>query len=116
VVRGAIFDVAVDIRRGSPTYGGCVSVWLSAEEWNQLLIPAGFAHGFCTLTPNTEVVYKVTEYYSPDHDGGLRWDDSDIGIDWPVDGAGVHLSDKDETWPRLAEFDTPFRYERGKPR
>src|SRR5690606_22029709 len=84
VTRGAVLDVAVDIRRGSPHYGKWVSAVLSAENWQQLFVPKGFAHGFCTLEPDTELLYKVSGYYSPEHDRGVAWDDPDIGIDWPV--------------------------------
>lgn len=105
VVRGAIFDVAVDIRKGSPTFAQWIGVELSAEKWNQLLVPKGFAHGFVTLTENTEVVYKVTDYYSPDHDRSIRYDDPDIAIDWPIATDGLQLSDKDRTAARLAEAD-----------
>lgn len=104
VVKGAVFDVAVNIRKGSPTYGRHVSARISAEEWNQILIPAGFAHGFCTLEPDTEVIYKVTNFYSPAHDKGLLWNDPDLGIDWPVTAENAKLSDKDRTHPRLADL------------
>ena len=103
VTRGAVFDVAVDIRRGSPTFGRHVSCTLSAAAWNQVLVPEGFAHGFCTLEPDTEVVYKVTGYYSREHDRGIRWDDPELAIPWPVDPAAAFLSDKDRALPRLAE-------------
>lgn len=105
VVRGAIFDVAVDIRRGSPTFARWVGVELSAEKWNQLLVPKGFAHGFVTLTENTEVVYKVTDYYSPAHDRSIRYDDPEIAIDWPVAAGDVQLSDKDRAAVPLARAD-----------
>lgn len=108
VVRGAILDVAVDIRRGSPTYGRHVSAVVSAAEWNQILVPVGFAHGFCTLEPDTEVIYKVTNFYSPEHDRGLLWNDPDLGIDWPVTVEQARLSDKDRIHPRLAELTVGF--------
>ncbi len=110
VVRGSVFDVAVDIRRGSPTYGKAVSTVISAEAWNQVLVPVGFAHGFCTLEPDTEVIYKVSNYYAPEHDFGLLWCDPDLGIDWPVSEAEAELSDKDRGQPRLRELDSPFEY------
>lgn len=103
VTRGRVFDVAVDIRRGSPTFGKWVGVELSAEKWNQILVPKGFAHGFVTLEPDTEVLYKVTDYYSPEHDRSIRFDDPTIGIDWPIDTTAVQLSAKDRDAPTLAE-------------
>ena len=108
VVRGAVFDVAVDLRRESPTYGRHVSVVLSAETWNQILVPIGFAHGFMTLEPDTEVIYKVSGYYAPDHDKGLLWNDPALGIAWPIPETEAILSDKDRRQPRLAELVTPF--------
>jgi len=103
VTRGAILDVAVDIRKGSPTFGKWVALEVSAEKWNQILVPKGFAHGFMTLVENTEVIYKVTNYYSPDHDRSIRFDDPAIGIDWPITASGVQLSDKDQKAPFLAD-------------
>ena len=108
VVRGAVFDVAVDLRRKSPTYGQHVSVVLSAEAWNQILVPIGFAHGFMTLEPDTEVIYKVSNYYVPDHDEGLLWNDPDLAIPWPLDAGAAILSPKDGKLPKLAEIDSPF--------
>ncbi len=108
VVRGAILDVAVDLRRGSPTFGRHVSVVLSAEAWNQLFVPIGFAHGFCTLEDDTEVIYKVTQYYAPDHDRGLLWNDPDLGIAWPVEAEQAVLSDKDRLHPRLKDLAAYF--------
>lgn len=105
VVKGRIVDVAVDIRRASPTFGQYVTAEISADAWNQILIPIGFAHGLCTLEPNTEVVYKVTNYYSAKHDLGIRWNDPQIGIDWPVDESCAQLSEKDKTLPFLADAD-----------
>jgi dTDP-4-dehydrorhamnose 3,5-epimerase len=103
VARGRVLDVALDIRRSSPTFGKHVAVELSAENWRQLLIPIGFAHGFITLEPDVEVLYKTTAPYSAAHDRGLAWDDPDIAIDWPTPAGGPILSDKDRRWPRLKE-------------
>ncbi|WP_165222136.1 dTDP-4-dehydrorhamnose 3,5-epimerase [Affinirhizobium pseudoryzae] len=105
---GALLDVAVDIRQGSPTFGQYVSAELTAENGEQLWVPAGFAHGFCTLVPDTIISYKVTDYYSPEHDRGLLWSDPAIGIDWPVSGDAVVLSDKDRRQPTLADLPTSF--------
>lgn len=107
---GRILDVAVDIRRGSPTYGCHFTVELSAENGRQLLIPSGFAHGLVTLEPGTEVQYKVSADYHPESDAGIIWNDPEIGIRWPVDEAAALLSGKDKTLPRLAQIDTPFTY------
>ena len=108
VVRGAVFDVAVDLRRGSATYGEHVGVVLSAEAWNQVYVPVGFAHGFMTLDPNTEVVYKVSDYYAPEHERGLLWNDPTLGIQWPIPESLAVLSDKDRLHPKLTNLSTPF--------
>ena len=102
VTRGAILDVAVDIRRSSLTFGRHVTAVLSAENWSQLWVPQGFAHGYCTILPDTEVIYKVTEYYSPAHDRGIQWDDPALGIAWPVTRTTAQLSGKDKMQPPLA--------------
>ncbi|MCD4510024.1 dTDP-4-dehydrorhamnose 3,5-epimerase [Brucella pseudogrignonensis] len=103
VTRGAILDVAVDIRKSSPTFGKWIALEVSAEKWNQILVPKGFAHGFMTLVENTEVIYKVTSYYSPEHDRSIRFDDPAIGIDWPISSSSVQLSDKDQKAPLFAD-------------
>jgi len=103
VTRGRIFDVAVDIRRGSQTFGKFASSELSADEWNQLYVPAGFAHGYCTLTPDTEVIYKVSAYYMPAHERAIRWNDPAIGIPWPVGEGTAIISDRDRQSPFLAQ-------------
>lgn len=105
---GRLLDVAVDIRHGSPTYGQSVSAELTAENGEQLWIPAGFAHGFCTLVPDTIISYKVTDYYSPEHDRGLLWNDPAIGIDWPVSQEAAVLSDKDRRQLVLADLPSSF--------
>jgi dTDP-4-dehydrorhamnose 3,5-epimerase len=103
-IRGAALDVAVDIRAGSPSFGRFEAVELSAENGHQLWMPPGFLHGFCTLSDDVELAYKVTDYYSPEHDAGVRWDDPDIGIPWPVDANAVVLSDKDRKAPLLRDL------------
>ena len=107
-IAGAIFDVAVDIRPGSPTYGQWTGAELSADNGAQMWIPVGFAHGFATLQPDTIVHYKVTAPYSASHDRGLLWNDADIGIDWPVNGDDAILSDKDKAQPRLRDLPPSF--------
>ncbi len=112
VTRGSVLDVVVDIRHGSPTFGQHVSAILSAENWKQLWVPKGFAHAFCTLEPDTEFLYKVTNFYAPDNDAGLAWDDPSLNIDWPVpDGETATLSEKDKKHPRLAELPAYFTYD-----
>ena len=112
VVRGAVFDVAVDLRHGSPTYGRHVSAVISAAAWNQIYVPTGFAHGFCTLEPATEVLYKVSDFYAPEAEQGLAWDDPELAIDWP-EGAGAVLSERDTSWPRLRDLSRVFQYDKG---
>ncbi|TCP29689.1 dTDP-4-dehydrorhamnose 3,5-epimerase [Sphingomonas sp. BK235] len=112
-IRGSIFDVAVDLRSGSPSYGRWIGAELSAENGRQLFVPVGFAHGFLTLEPDSEVVYKCSALYAPAHDGGVRWDS--VAIDWPLPaGATPQLSDKDHALAALADFDSPFAYD-GRP-
>jgi dTDP-4-dehydrorhamnose 3,5-epimerase len=108
VVRGAILDVAVDLRQGSPTYGAHVSTVVSAENGAQLWVPPGFAHGLCTLEPDTEVIYKLTAHYEPGCDRGLAWDDPALAIAWPVTAADAILSDRDRKHPTLAELGVVF--------
>ncbi len=110
VTRGSILDVAVDVRRGSPTYGKHVSVVLSAENWKQILVPIGFAHGFVTLEPGTEVMYKVTAPYAPECDAGVLWSDAALAIDWGIEPAAAILSEKDAKLPRFADLVSPFEY------
>jgi dTDP-4-dehydrorhamnose 3,5-epimerase len=108
VVRGRIWDVAVDLRRRSPTYGKWVAAELSAENWTQILVPVGFAHGFCTLEPDTEVVYLVSSPYSGPNDAGVAWDDPDLAVDWPIDRSQAILSDKDRRQPAFRDIGAPF--------
>jgi dTDP-4-dehydrorhamnose 3,5-epimerase len=108
VLRGRALDVAVDLRRTSNTYGQWVAEELSAENRKQMLVPIGFAHGFCTLEPNTEVFYKVTEYYSPENDFGVAWNDPQLAIDWPVKPAEAILSDRDRNQPGFSSLPAYF--------
>lgn len=110
VTRGKIFDVAVDIRVGSPTFGQHVSIIISAGEWNALLVPIGFAHGLVTLEPDTEVLYKASNFYAVDCDRGILWNDPDLGIEWPVSVDDTILSAKDQVHPRLADLPHYFDY------
>lgn len=110
VLRGRIFDVAVDIRKGSPTFGRWTALELSAEAFNQILVPVGFAHGFLTLEPDTEVLYKVSASYSGAHDRAIRFDDPRIAVAWPLDGNAPVLSAKDAAAPALGEIETLFSY------
>ncbi len=111
VITGAVLDVAVDIRRGSPRYGEWVGVELSAENGKQLLVPRGFAHGFVTLTPDTHFLYKCTNTYAPETEGAIRWNDPVIDIDWRVETSELTLSDKDASAPLFADIDSPFVFE-----
>ena len=111
VLRGAIMDVAVDARRGSPTYGRWVRARLDAETGSQIFVPAGFLHGFITLEPDTEVAYKVTNFYSRECDGSVLFNDPDLGIDWGGAADNAVLSEKDRAATRWADFDTPFTYQ-----
>jgi len=108
VIQGAIYDVAVDLRRGSATYGRWCSVTLTADGGEQFFVPHGFAHGFCTLVPDTMVAYKVDGYYAPTCDSGLRWDDPDLGIPWPVESGAAKVSDKDAKLASFKGFESPF--------
>lgn len=110
VIAGAILDVAADIRVGSPTYGQWVAVPLTADTGNQLLIPKGFAHGFLTLTPDTQVFYKCSDFYAPETDRAIRWDDKTLNIDWGISENELTLSDKDRAAPYLADIPSPFSY------
>ena len=109
--RGALFDVAVDIRRGSPTYGQWFGVELSFENSKQLLVPRGFAHGFVTRAPDTEIIYKCSDYYAQDAEGTVAWDDPQVGIDWGLGDMPPGLSDKDANAPSLADLNSPFTFE-----
>jgi dTDP-4-dehydrorhamnose 3,5-epimerase len=109
-VRGAILDVAVDIRRGSPTFGRWVGAALSADDGRQLLVPKGFAHGYCTLTEDCEVIYKVTDYYAPETEGTLLWSDPALAIDWTVPVGEITTNARDAAARPLAELDSPFTF------
>jgi dTDP-4-dehydrorhamnose 3,5-epimerase len=109
--RGAILDVAVDIRVGSPTYGRHVALELSAANWRQLWIPCGFAHGYLTLEDECEVIYKVTDYYAPECDRGIAWDDPALAIAWRLPASEIILSDKDRKQPRLSDVETTFKFD-----
>ena len=108
VLRGSIFDVAVDLRRDSPTFGRYASAILTADGGEQLFIPAGFAHGFCTLEPDTEIAYKVSCFYSREHESGVVWNDPNVGIEWPLRGGEPLLSDRDLRLPPLSRTVSPF--------
>jgi len=110
-VAGRLLDVIVDLRQGSSTFGRWVSVILSPQDLNQLWVPVGFGHGFCTLEPNSIISYRVTEYYSPEHDKGVAWDDPEIGVDWPSVADPETLSGKDREQPRLADLPAYFSME-----
>ncbi|WP_287941493.1 dTDP-4-dehydrorhamnose 3,5-epimerase [Sphingopyxis sp.] len=110
-VAGAIWDIAVDLRAGSPTYGRWVAAELTAAGGEQLFIPVGFGHGFVTLTQNAEVAYKTSDYYAPESEAGIAWNDPDLAIPWPLGGAKPFLSEKDDTLLRLAEWESPFTYD-----
>jgi len=109
--RGMLFDVAVDIRKGSPTYGQWLGVELGFENGKQLLVPAGFAHGFVTRAPETEIIYKCSNYYAQEAEGAVAWDDPQVGIDWRLGDMTPVLSDKDANAPSLADLNSPFTFE-----
>ena len=110
VARGAILDVAVDIRAGSPTWGRSVAVELSEENGRQLLVPRGFAHGYLTLTERTDVLYKVTDTYAPETEGGLLWRDPALGVEWPIGAEEATVNARDAAWPTLAALQSPFTW------
>jgi len=112
VASGVILDVVVDIRKGSPTFGKHVAVELSPDNWRQLYVPAGMAHGFCTITERTEVLYKTSDEYAPETEGGLLWNDPMLGIDWPVSAAEATVNARDASWPTLEKLASPFMSER----
>jgi dTDP-4-dehydrorhamnose 3,5-epimerase len=110
VLRGSIYDVAVDLRVASPTYGCWTAAILTAQEGQQIFLPRGLAHGYCTLEADTEVVYKVDDFYAPECEHGIAWDDRTLAIGWPINPGEAVLSEKDRKLPRFADFVTPFRY------
>jgi len=110
VAKGAVFDVVVDIRNGSPTLGHWIGLKLSAKAWNQIFVPKGFAHGFVTLEPGSEVIYKVSDYYAPSYERSIAYDDPDIGIKWPLEHGSLQLSKKDAEAGRLKDMQTGFSY------
>jgi dTDP-4-dehydrorhamnose 3,5-epimerase len=114
VLKGRILDVAVDIRRGSPSYGKFVSVELSGDSGRQLFVPIGFAHGFVTLEDEVSVMYRASEYYAPSREGGIRWNDPDIGVPWPFDATTMIRSERDDRLPLLKDYRSPFPYD-GRP-
>lgn len=113
-LRGRIWDVAVDLRAGSPTYGGWIAAELTAARGEQLYVPVGFGHAFLTLEPECEVAYKTSDFYAPDCDAGIAWNDPDLGIAWPLPGAAPEMSDKDRRLPAFKDFVSPFAYD-GRP-
>ena len=114
VVAGSILDVVVDVRRGSPTFGKHVSVELSVDNGKQLFVPTGFAHGFVSLVDATFVQYKLSDYYAPAHEGGVRWNDPDVAVAWPFQDAAIVRSEQDDRLPPLAQLHSPFPYD-GEP-
>ncbi|MGV3494556.1 MAG: dTDP-4-dehydrorhamnose 3,5-epimerase family protein [Ramlibacter sp.] len=115
VARGRIWDVCVDVRRGSPTYGIHAVVELAGGDWRQLHVPPGFAHGFCTLEPDTEITFRLTDYNNRDHAGGLLWNDAALGIAWPCGDRPAWVFPVDRQWPALEALDTPFHYQETSP-
>jgi len=113
VIRGAIWDVVVDLRQGSPHFGRHLQIELSAANWKQLWIPVGFGHAFCSIEPNSEIIYKATARYDPDSERGIIWDDPDLAIDWPLAARAPVLSERDQRFPRLKDVPAYFRYQSG---
>ena len=110
MIRGAIWDVVVDLRQGSPHFGRHLQIELSAANWKQLWIPVGFGHAFCSIEPNSEIIYKATARYDPDSERGIIWDDPDLAIDWPLAARAPVLSERDQRFPRLKDVPAYFRY------